>query len=134
MQILLAPRTWIATATGTACASATATGLALGAGLLSSLAGLAAAPARAQVPGPSLFGMAEVNPERFLVVADALARGKQTLTAAYRPTAKNAQVADFYDRLGLRLSSETADGARFYTAELATVQLVESAWVELRDG
>jgi hypothetical protein len=69
MQILLAPRTWIATATGTACASATATGLALGAGLLSSLAGLAAAPARAQVPGPSLFGMAEVNPERFLVVA-----------------------------------------------------------------
>lgn len=68
------------------------------------------------------------------VVADALARGKARLTAAYRPTAKNAQVADFYDRLGLRRSSEAADGARFYTAELATVQLAESAWVELRDG
>lgn len=68
------------------------------------------------------------------VVADVLARGKQRLTAAYRPTAKNAQVADFYDRLGLSLSSEAGDGTRFYTAELATVQLAESAWVELRDG
>lgn len=68
------------------------------------------------------------------VVADALAHGKQRLRAAYRPTAKNAQVADFYDRLGLQLSSEAADGSRFYTAELATVQLAESAWVELRNG
>jgi predicted enzyme involved in methoxymalonyl-ACP biosynthesis len=68
------------------------------------------------------------------VVADALARGKQRLTAAYRPTAKNAQVADFYDRLGLSLSSEAADGTRFYTAELATVQLADSAWVELRNA
>lgn len=68
------------------------------------------------------------------VVADALARGKQRLKAAYRPTAKNAQVADFYDRLGLSLSSEAGDGTRFYTAELATVQLAESTWVELRDG
>ncbi|KQY81204.1 HAD family hydrolase [Pelomonas sp. Root1444] len=68
------------------------------------------------------------------VVADALARGKQRLKAAYRPTAKNAQVADFYDRLGLSLSSEAGDGTRFYMAELATVQLAESAWVELRNG
>lgn len=68
------------------------------------------------------------------VVADALARGKQKLSAAYRPTAKNAQVADFYDLLGLHLSAATSDGARFYTAELATVQLAESTWVELRDG
>jgi FkbH-like protein len=68
------------------------------------------------------------------VVANALARGKQRLKAVYRPTAKNAQVADFYDRLGLRLSTKTADGSRFYTAELTTVQLAESAWVELRDG
>jgi predicted enzyme involved in methoxymalonyl-ACP biosynthesis len=68
------------------------------------------------------------------VVADALARGKQRLKAAYRPTAKNVQVADFYDRLGLSLSSEAGDGTRFYKAELATVQLAESAWVELRNG
>lgn len=68
------------------------------------------------------------------VVADALARGKQRLKAAYRPTAKNAQVADFYDRLGLSLSSAAGDGTRFYRAELATVQLAESAWVELRNG
>lgn len=68
------------------------------------------------------------------VVADALARGKQRLKAAYRPTAKNAQVADFYDRLGLSLSSAAGDGTRFYMAELATVQLAESAWVELRNG
>lgn len=68
------------------------------------------------------------------VVADALARGKQRLRAVYRPTAKNAQVADFYDRLGLILSSEAGDGTRFYKAELASVQLAESAWVELRNG
>lgn len=68
------------------------------------------------------------------VLADAAARGKQRLKAAYRPTAKNAQVADFYDRLGLSLSHEAGDGTRFYTAELATVQLADSAWVELRNG
>jgi predicted enzyme involved in methoxymalonyl-ACP biosynthesis len=68
------------------------------------------------------------------VAANLLARGKQRLKAAYRPTAKNAQVADFYDRLGLRLATKAADGSRFYTAELATVQFAESEWVELRDG
>jgi FkbH-like protein len=68
------------------------------------------------------------------VVADARARGKSRLTAVYRPTAKNAQVADFYDRLGLSLTASLGDGTRLYETELAAVQLAESDWVELRDA
>ncbi|MBT9459531.1 MAG: HAD-IIIC family phosphatase [Burkholderiaceae bacterium] len=68
------------------------------------------------------------------VVADALARGKQRLRASYRKTAKNALVADFYDRLGLTRTNEADDGSRSYEAPLATVQLAESAWVELRNA
>ncbi len=68
------------------------------------------------------------------VLTDALARGKQRLTACFRPTARNAQVADFYDRLGLSLFAVTQDGSRSYSAELAAVQLADSPWVELRNG
>ncbi|TDP64330.1 HAD-IIIC family phosphatase [Roseateles toxinivorans] len=68
------------------------------------------------------------------VVADALARGKQRLRASYRKTAKNALVADFYDRLGLTRTNEADDGSRSYEAPLANLQLAESAWVELRNA
>jgi FkbH-like protein len=69
------------------------------------------------------------------VVVDALARGQQRLKASYRPSAKNALVADFFDRLGLKRVGEAEDGSRSYEAELAGVTLAESAWVALRtDG
>jgi len=67
------------------------------------------------------------------VVADALARGKRLLRASFLPTAKNAQVADFYDRLGLKRIREASDGSRFYEASLADLALIDSVWVELRD-
>ena len=68
------------------------------------------------------------------VIADALQRGKHRLRAAYRPTAKNAQVADFYDRLGLPCTTDEADGGRVYSADLASLQLVDSNWVELKNA
>ncbi|MCV2360817.1 HAD-IIIC family phosphatase [Paucibacter sp. TC2R-5] len=68
------------------------------------------------------------------VCADALARGKRWLRAAYHPTAKNAQVADFYDRLGLPRLAQASDGSRSYEANLAAVQLADSEWVELRNA
>jgi FkbH-like protein len=68
------------------------------------------------------------------VVTDALARGKRLLKASYRKTAKNALVADFYDRLGMTRTGEADDGSRSYEAPLADVQLAESAWVELRNA
>ena len=68
------------------------------------------------------------------VAADALARGKRLLRASFRPTAKNAQVADFYDRLGLTRTGELDDGNRSYETDLARVTLAESTWVELRNA
>jgi FkbH-like protein len=68
------------------------------------------------------------------VCAEALARGKRRLRAAYHPTAKNAQVADFYDRLGLPRLAQASDGSRSYEADLAAVQLADSEWVELRNA
>lgn len=47
---------------------------------------------------------------------DARRRGCRFLEAEYRPTAKNAQVADFYDRLGLPLVSEDNGTRRYRTA------------------
>ena len=68
------------------------------------------------------------------VFADARLRGKKLLRAAYVPSAKNAQVADFFDRLGLRRVNESGDCSRHYEAEVDNVRLAESHWVELIDG
>jgi FkbH-like protein len=68
------------------------------------------------------------------VLADARARGKTVLQAAYIPSAKNAQVRDFFDRLGLPLAREGADGIRQYEARVSEVTLADSNWVELIDG
>ena len=50
------------------------------------------------------------------VVADAHARGCRVLQAEYRPTLKNAQVADFYERLGLPVLSQDKDVKRYRIA------------------
>ena len=65
------------------------------------------------------------------ILADAKARGCQKLQAQYIPSAKNAQVADFYDRLGLRLESETASGARCYDMALDAFPDNAADWIEL---
>jgi len=68
------------------------------------------------------------------VFADARLRGKKLLRAAYLPSAKNAQVADFFDRLGLSRVNEGGDGSRHYEVEVDNVLLADSNWVELING
>jgi FkbH-like protein len=53
------------------------------------------------------------------------ARGRRCslLTAEYIPTAKNAQVSDFWDRVGLELVGEDSAGRRTYKVDLATAQI-----------
>lgn len=68
------------------------------------------------------------------VFDDARSRGKTLLRATYVPSAKNSQVADFYDRLGLNKTDETGDGIRYYLGQMAIVRLADSNWVELING
>ena len=49
--------------------------------------------------------------------------GVQAVKADYLPTAKNAQVKDFYDRCGFPLVSEEADGKRSYILDLKDADL-----------
>jgi FkbH-like protein len=59
----------------------------------------------------------ELSPWPDLLTA-ARERGCTTLRAEYLPTAKNAQVRDFWDRVGLSLGGEDSDGRRMYQADL----------------
>lgn len=49
--------------------------------------------------------------------------GVNTVKAEYIPTAKNAQVKDFYDRCGFLCVAEGADGKKAYVLELKDVDL-----------
>lgn len=68
------------------------------------------------------------------VFDDARSRGKAVLRAAYVPSAKNAQVSDFFDRLGLARTDEGGDGSRHYEAPVSNPTLADSNWVELVYG
>lgn len=61
---------------------------------------------------------------------DALARGCEVLCAEYHPTAKNAQVADFFDRLGLSCISAN-DGIRRYETAIPTFTPPPQSWIEV---
>jgi len=60
------------------------------------------------------------------VIDEARARRCQSLAAEYLPTAKNAQVSDFWDRLGLERLAEDNDGRRSYRMDLSKTQLSPS--------
>ena len=49
--------------------------------------------------------------------------GVSSVKAEYIPTAKNAQVKDFYDRLGFKLQSTSEDGSKNYGAGLIAFDL-----------
>ncbi len=54
---------------------------------------------------------------------DALATGRDQIVAEYLPTAKNAQVEDFWERLGLTLVSKDVDGRKEYRSALSSLTL-----------
>jgi FkbH-like protein len=64
------------------------------------------------------------------IVADAVQRGCTELRAAYLPSAKNAQVADFYDRLGMPMTKES-EGARHYAIAAADFAAPPNPWIEM---
>jgi len=49
--------------------------------------------------------------------------GFSSINATYRPTAKNAQVKNFYDRCGFHCTAENVDGSKFYIFDLSTTDL-----------
>lgn len=61
------------------------------------------------------------------------ARGCTRLEAEFIPSAKNAQVADFYGRLGLTLVSDDA-GHRRYAANLGTFVPPTASWIKVHHG
>lgn len=61
---------------------------------------------------------------------DARRHGCRVIEAEYRPTAKNAQVADFYDRLGLPLVAED-QGTRVYRAALDSFTPPPIDWIKV---
>jgi predicted enzyme involved in methoxymalonyl-ACP biosynthesis len=64
------------------------------------------------------------------VAHDARARGCAFIEAEFRPTAKNKQVADFYERLGLPLVEER-EGVKRYRARLASFTPPPTDWIEV---
>lgn len=65
------------------------------------------------------------------IVGDAAARGATQLLTTFLPTAKNAQVADFYDRLGFDVVTATDDGSRTYRVRTAEFDTPAPEWIEM---
>lgn len=65
------------------------------------------------------------------IVADAAHHGCTELAAEFIPSLKNAQVADFYDLLGLPLLAETGEGMRRYSIAAAAFTPPETPWIEM---
>jgi FkbH-like protein len=64
------------------------------------------------------------------IVADAMRRGCIELRTVYLPTAKNAQVSDFYDRLGMPMTNER-EGVRHYGIAAADFVAHPKPWIEM---
>jgi predicted enzyme involved in methoxymalonyl-ACP biosynthesis len=66
------------------------------------------------------------------IAADAMRRGCRFLEAEFRATAKNAQVADFYDRLGIPVvGSGDGDGNKRYRVCLDNFQPSKADWIKV---
>lgn len=64
------------------------------------------------------------------IVADAMQRGCTLLRASYVPSAKNAQVADFYDRLGIPMT-KVSGGVRHYEMAVTAFVTQPNPWIEM---
>ncbi|MDP1028804.1 HAD-IIIC family phosphatase [Sphingomonas sp. KR1UV-12] len=67
------------------------------------------------------------------VLARVAVKGAMRIEADFIPTAKNAQVRDFYDRLGLELLNDTG-GVRRYGRHIADFTPTISNWVKVTDA
>lgn len=65
------------------------------------------------------------------ILADLRARGCTELHATYLPSARNQQVADFWDRVGLPLVATADDGSRSYRIDTAAAVSPPPTWIEL---
>ena len=65
------------------------------------------------------------------IARDAAKRGCSAIESVFIPSVKNAQVADFYDRLGLPLTEENTNGTKHYHVALATFAPSQKPWIEL---
>ena len=67
------------------------------------------------------------------VIKDAMAKGCAAIEAQYIPSAKNMQVSDFYERLGLSLE-EGSPGLKRYRVNLPGFVPPAAPWVEVSYG
>jgi FkbH-like protein len=65
------------------------------------------------------------------IAADAARHNCSELRAEFIPSPKNAQVADFYDRLGIPLINETREGVRRYGIAIRAFAAPETSWIEM---
>lgn len=65
------------------------------------------------------------------IAADATRLGCSELRAEFIPSPKNAQVVDFFDRLGLPLIAETGEGLRRYGIAANSFPPSETSWIEM---
>ncbi len=59
-------------------------------------------------------------------------QGLKSVRALYSPTAKNAQVKDFYERCGFRLESEGEDGSKAYSIDLEEADLTIDKYYNIK--
>lgn len=64
------------------------------------------------------------------IVSAAVKRGCTDLSAEFIPSAKNNQVADFFDRLGMPVIRE-CDGAKHYMIAIADLVLPDNSYIEV---
>ena len=60
-----------------------------------------------------------------------IGRYKGVLAAQYIPTAKNGQVADFYDRMGLKFERTIDDGVKEYSAQIETLNITTKDYYKI---
>ncbi len=66
------------------------------------------------------------------VFEDARAKGCTHVETMYIPTQKNAQVKDFYERLGLKIILEEKNGIKHYRKELEQVKGIKKTWIKVK--
>jgi FkbH-like protein len=65
-----------------------------------------------------------------LIIKDLTNKGYKTLTVHYIPTKKNAQVEDFYDKVGLNLI-ENIDGTKHYSLNIANFEPKKVEYIKI---